>query len=80
MIDQKRLTGICDEGSPTIEGQISLHKEIGWNSLELRTVITKHERNTSCTYFCSCTCCINFDIRKEKLWEYENTVTWPTMH
>ena len=38
MIDNTRLTGISDEGAPDIERQISLHQELGWGSLELRTV------------------------------------------
>ena len=32
------ITGIVDEGSPEIEEQIKIHKELGWNSIELRLI------------------------------------------
>ncbi len=38
MIDKKRLTGIADEGAASIEGQLELHKSLGWDSIELRFV------------------------------------------
>jgi len=38
MVDASRITGIADEGSATIAGQIDLHRMFGWNTIELRTV------------------------------------------
>ena len=32
------LTGIADEASPQLEGQIRAHRELGWNTLELRLI------------------------------------------
>jgi sugar phosphate isomerase/epimerase len=32
------ITGIADEGSPELEGQIRIHKTLGWNTLELRLI------------------------------------------
>lgn len=34
---KQRLTGIADEGAAAIEDQISLHRDFGWDSIELRT-------------------------------------------
>lgn len=33
-----RLTGLADECAPGIDEQIAMHKELGWNSIELRNV------------------------------------------
>lgn len=35
---RERITGIADEGARTIEDQLSLHEQLGWNSIELRSV------------------------------------------
>lgn len=43
MIDfSKRMTGIGDEGGSSIADQISNHKTLGWDSIELRTVDGKN--------------------------------------
>ncbi len=39
---QKRLTGIGDEGGSSIVEQISNHKALGWDSIELRSVNGKN--------------------------------------
>ena len=33
-----KITGIADEGSAQLEGQISIHRKLGWNALELRLI------------------------------------------
>jgi sugar phosphate isomerase/epimerase len=32
------ITGIADEGSPELKDQIRIHRELGWNTLELRLI------------------------------------------
>jgi sugar phosphate isomerase/epimerase len=34
------ITGIADEGSPELKDQIRIHRELGWNTLELRLIGT----------------------------------------
>ncbi|MBN2860126.1 MAG: sugar phosphate isomerase/epimerase [Sphaerochaetaceae bacterium] len=35
---RERITGIADEGARTIEDQLALHEQLGWESIELRSV------------------------------------------
>ncbi len=37
-LDYGRISGIGDEGSPDIRGQIENHRTLGWNTIELRNV------------------------------------------
>jgi sugar phosphate isomerase/epimerase len=32
------ITGIADEASPTLDGQLDAHAELGWNTVELRSI------------------------------------------
>ena len=32
------FTGISDEGAVSIRDQIKMHRELGWNALEIRTI------------------------------------------
>ena len=36
------LTGIADEAAHDIDGQIKVHQELGWNTIELRMVDGKN--------------------------------------
>ncbi len=38
MIDRRRLTGIADEGGSSLGEQIALHRALGWETIELRSV------------------------------------------
>lgn len=38
----RRFSGIADEGAVSIQEQIRLHRELGWDSIELRTVQGKN--------------------------------------
>jgi sugar phosphate isomerase/epimerase len=33
-----KITGIADEASPTLDGQLDAHAELGWNTVELRGI------------------------------------------
>lgn len=35
---KQRMTGISDEGDPSLAGQIALHRELGWQALEIRGI------------------------------------------
>ena len=33
-----RLCGIADEASPSLQGQLEAHEDLGWKAIELRTI------------------------------------------
>lgn len=38
MTVKQRMSGIADEGAKGIDGQLAIHRDFGWRSIELRTV------------------------------------------
>ena len=42
------LTGIADEAAHDIEGQIAVHRELGWSEIELRMVNFAGDQGEPC--------------------------------